>query len=134
MQLNIKIIEAKNVPKMDIIGSCDAYVALTFGSKRYKTGVKENTLNPVWNETFQFPIQNQNDILTLIVSDRDMTTDEDFAKLTFHINLIKPGTVIDKWFDCEQLKSAKMKCSLHLLIHIDNYDVRPFCPGNQPSA
>lgn len=128
MQINVKVIEAKNVPKMDVIGNCDPFVKVMYGDKTYKTGVKENTLNPKWNETFQFAINNKDDVLKFVVSDKDVTTDEDFAVLNFKLNSIVPKTVVDNWFDCDQLKTAKLYCKLHLQIHIDNYNVEPFHP------
>lgn len=55
----MKILHAKNLLKMDILGKSDPYVKLnivkTLTSKT--TTTKMSTLNPVWNETFKLLIQ-----------------------------------------------------------------------------
>jgi Ca2+-dependent lipid-binding protein len=57
--LEVTIISAKNLLKMDLTGKADPYVKLrlvnTLMSKKTKT--KMNTLSPEWNETFKFLVQ-----------------------------------------------------------------------------
>lgn len=57
--LEVKIISAKNLLKMDLTGKADPYVKLrlvnTLMSK--KTQIKMNTLSPEWNETFKLLVQ-----------------------------------------------------------------------------
>mmetsp|Transcript_12432 Transcript_12432/g.37362 ORF Transcript_12432/g.37362 Transcript_12432/m.37362 type:complete len:549 (-) Transcript_12432:262-1908(-) len=87
--------KANNLPKMDIIGTCDAYVALNVvnqdgtpkpDSKKVrvepingKTEVKKNMYDPVWNEAFimEVPAPVANFRARLQVWDFDrMTTDD----------------------------------------------------------
>jgi Ca2+-dependent lipid-binding protein len=57
--LEVTIISAKNLLKMDLTGKADPYVKLrlvnTLMSKKTKT--KMNTLSPEWNETFKLLVQ-----------------------------------------------------------------------------
>lgn len=57
--LTIGILEAQNLPAMDIGGSSDPYVKVYLlpDTRKYeKTQVHKKTLNPIFNETFEFNI------------------------------------------------------------------------------
>jgi len=58
-KISIVVMKSSNLKVMDITGSCDPYVKIyaQVGGKRIgkeKTRIKRKTLNPVWNETFEF--------------------------------------------------------------------------------
>jgi len=61
-KLIVRVEEGRNMPKMDsFMGLCDAYCTLNVGfpepeKKTYKTMVQYNKFNPLWRETFIFPI------------------------------------------------------------------------------
>jgi len=54
--LEVKVICARHLPKMDLMGSCDAFVELDWPNQRqhFASTVKKNTLSPDWGETFTF--------------------------------------------------------------------------------
>ena len=58
-EITVQLHSAKNLVKMDMIGSSDPYVELNIGapgapgsSKPQSSSVKNNNLNPVWEEQF----------------------------------------------------------------------------------
>jgi Ca2+-dependent lipid-binding protein len=57
--LEVTVVRAKNLLKMDVMGKADPFVKLqlvnTLMSK--KTRTKKSTLNPEWNETFKLLVQ-----------------------------------------------------------------------------
>ncbi|XP_074511802.1 synaptotagmin Va isoform X1 [Sebastes fasciatus] len=60
-KLTINIMEAKNLKKMDVGGLSDPFVKVVLQHngkrlKKKKTSVKQNTLNPYFNESFSFEI------------------------------------------------------------------------------
>jgi hypothetical protein len=66
-RLLVKVERAERLPNTDgILGKCDPFVTVRLGDpgpsgkwKQYQTLVKYNQLDPEWNETFMFPIDNQ---------------------------------------------------------------------------
>lgn len=72
------VIEARNLPAMDLNGLSDPYVKLQLGKHRAKTKVVKKNLNPVWDEEFIFRVGDLNEELTLCVLDEDKYFTDDF--------------------------------------------------------
>lgn len=65
-EVTIYIKSGKDVPKMDLIGSCDSYIVFKAGKcKPVKTKVIKNTLTPVWNEEIKVGFSDINDTLDI---------------------------------------------------------------------
>jgi len=57
MTINCNLLQAKDLPAMDLSGTSDPYVRVTLlpdKKHRLDTKVKRRTLNPRWNETLYF--------------------------------------------------------------------------------
>lgn len=57
--LIVGVIEAENLPAMDMCGTSDPYVKIYLmpdKKKKYETKVHRKTLNPIFNETFNFKL------------------------------------------------------------------------------
>ncbi|MCL7036480.1 hypothetical protein MKW94_028707 [Papaver nudicaule] len=72
--LSVTVISAEEVPATDIMGKADPYVILSLkksGAKN-KTRVVNDSLNPVWNQTFDFVVEDGlHDMLILELYDHD---------------------------------------------------------------
>ena len=91
-QMNISILRAEHLPKMDIGimgGSIDAYVETTFMKHKYKTKIVEpNKLKQcIWNEQFKMPLQwpISNDRFVLGIWDDDKIDDEKVGSIVLSI-------------------------------------------------
>ncbi|XP_074276589.1 synaptotagmin-5-like [Silene latifolia] len=72
--LSVTVVSAENLPAMDLNGKSDPYVAVTLkkAGKRVKTRVVSETLNPVWNQTFDFVVEDAlHELLIFDVYDHD---------------------------------------------------------------
>lgn len=59
LQLAVTVIQAEDLPGLDMSGTSDPYVKvylLPDKKKKYETKVHRKTLNPVFNETFNFKV------------------------------------------------------------------------------
>ena len=60
LQLTVGVIQAADLPGMDMSGTSDPYVKvylLPDKKKKFETKVHRKTLNPVFNETFTFKVK-----------------------------------------------------------------------------
>ncbi|XP_067301301.1 multiple C2 and transmembrane domain-containing protein 2 isoform X2 [Pseudorasbora parva] len=75
--LTISLKEGRGLVIRDRCGTSDPYVKFKLDGKTlYKSKVVYKNLNPVWNESFSFPIRNLEQKLFIKVYDRDLTTDD----------------------------------------------------------
>ncbi|XP_073130463.1 synaptotagmin-5-like isoform X1 [Henckelia pumila] len=72
--VSVTVISAQDLPATDIMGKSDPFVVLIMkkSEQKYKTRVLNDTLNPVWNQTFDFVVENGlHELLILEVYDHD---------------------------------------------------------------
>jgi Ca2+-dependent lipid-binding protein len=55
--IKIQVLEARNLAPTNAQGTSNPYVVLKYGKKEKKTQIKGNTLNPQWNEDFEFSVK-----------------------------------------------------------------------------
>ena len=54
--LSVKLIQARNLMKMDLIGGADPFVIMTCGDEpEQKSKIMKRNLNPRWDDSFEFP-------------------------------------------------------------------------------
>ena len=118
---HVKVIEATDIPKMDLFGKADPYCILKFNDKqKYRTKTIENTYKPVWNEEFHFEINNiMTDYLAILMKDEDRgKSDDPISKLVLHLCDFEQNTVIEKWFNAVPVKGVKKGGRIRLKLHI----------------
>ena len=111
--LHAFVIEALNVPKMDLLSKTDPYVLLRF--EKDKIGVKtkflDNTLTPQWNELLDLIITDQKEDLIVEIWDKNVTKDNMISSTTLSIEKYLNGKPHFEW-----IKIGKM--NLNLVIQI----------------
>ena len=131
--LHIKIVEAKDIAKMDTVGLTDPYIVLQLGSgPQMKTTVKKNTLTPVWNETFALPVTDVNSKLSLLMKDKDVAADDKMATLDIEIKSLPYGQVVDQWFSLIPVKGVKKGGSIHMVLHFCDSQDEAFVVAKPP--
>lgn len=90
VDLTIRFIGASGLPKVDMVGSADPFFRASLDGKlQYTSTVKENTLTPVWNETWHVKNVPTTADLEIGVFDKDPGPHDDAIGL-FHAT-IEPG-------------------------------------------
>jgi hypothetical protein len=73
--MKISIVEAQNLPKMDIFGTCDPFVQIQFEGNTYKTEVVKQTLAPEWNQSWSLEVHRLDSPISMVVYDWDRGVD-----------------------------------------------------------
>nr|CAD1840141.1 unnamed protein product [Ananas comosus var. bracteatus] len=113
--LSVTIISAEDLPAMDLMGKADPFVALTMKKTetKYKTRVVNDSLNPTWNQTFDFVVEDGlHDMLILEVYDHDTFRKDYIGRCIMTLTrVVLEGEITDS-FPLEGAKSGKL--NLHL--------------------
>jgi hypothetical protein len=77
--LSFTLVACSNLPKKDLLGSCDAYVLVKYEGYEFKSDTVKNSLDPQFNKTFELNIMDKDDPgkITLVVMDWDRLTKDD---------------------------------------------------------
>lgn len=78
--VHVRVISAENLLASDPTGASDPYVAVEYANLCLCTGMRIQTLHPVWNETLKFPVNNIGDHREMVfnVYDWDLFSADDF--------------------------------------------------------
>ncbi|XP_016409083.1 multiple C2 and transmembrane domain-containing protein 2-like, partial [Sinocyclocheilus rhinocerous] len=88
--LTINLKEGHGLVIRDRCGTSDPYVKFKLDGKTlYKSKVVYKNLNPVWNESFSFPIRSLDQKLFIKVYDRDLTTDDFMGSCGVELNKLE---------------------------------------------
>ena len=116
-KLNITVVGAENLPRMDLLQSVDSYCVLfvapfavqKIGLKcnAIKTKVLKNNSCPQWMENFSFDVSREDEYFILTVFDSDnVTTDDLIGCVVIPFLELRAGEAVDNWFEIELAKSA----------------------------
>ncbi|XP_075470044.1 synaptotagmin-2 isoform X2 [Ascaphus truei] len=113
-QIQVGIIQATELPALDIGGTSDPYVKITFlpdKKKKHETKVHRKTLNPIFNETFTFKIPYQElggKTLLLSIYDFDRFSKHDIiGEVKVAMNTVDLGQPIEEWRDLQSAEKEE---------------------------
>lgn len=122
LQLEIRAIEAQNVPNNSFESAPDSYLVaqLSNGSMYQRTRVIDNSSNPVWNHKFRFKIPvHQEDVIRFVLRNRNVLgEDQNLTKLEIQLKTIDPDKLIDNWFNMIPCQGISSGCNIHFLIKL----------------
>ncbi|CAK7345346.1 unnamed protein product [Dovyalis caffra] len=113
--LSVTVISAEDLPVVDLMGKADPFVTLTMkkSGMRNKTRVVNNSLNPVWNQPFDFVVEDGlHDMLIVEVWDHDTFGKDYMGRCILTLTRV---ILEGEYKDCFQLDEAKSgRLNLHL--------------------
>lgn len=139
MFFNLKIVEAKDLPKMDANGLADPYCKLYLSTNQKDarhTKKLKKTLTPVFNDVFTFNVTNfsPSDYIYIKLKDQDLVNAEDISSINLQIIEYQLGKVYDVWKDMKPFKGVKKGGQIHLIIHISLSGEQPFVDTSAQKA
>ncbi|KAJ9694430.1 hypothetical protein PVL29_010092 [Vitis rotundifolia] len=107
--LHVKVVRARKLLKMDILGASDPYVKLSLSGERLpakKTSIKMKTLDPEWNEDFKLIVKDpKSQVLQLHVYDWEKVGMHDkLGMQVVPLRLLTPN--VTKEFTLDLLKNT----------------------------
>lgn len=113
-QMTVGVIQATELPALDMGGTSDPYVKVFFlpdKKKKFETKVHRKTLNPVFNETFTFKIPYQElggKTLCLSIYDFDRFSKHDIiGEVKVPMNTVDLGQPFEEWRDLQSAEKEE---------------------------
>ncbi|XP_074335420.1 synaptotagmin-4-like [Apium graveolens] len=113
--LSVTVISAEDLPAVDLNGKSDPFVILIMRKieQKQKTRVVHNSLDPVWNQTFDFVVEDAlHDLLLVEVYDHDTFGKDKMGRVVMTLTRVILEGEFTESFPIDGTKSGKI--SLHL--------------------
>ena len=117
--LRVQVLRGRNLAPKDKSGTSDPYLVLTLGDSKEATSVVSKTLNPEWNQTFEFPVLTADSaLLEVICWDKDRFKKDYMGEFDIVLEELFPvsaGTAggvtmpEPRWFKLEGRRSGRRK-------------------------
>jgi hypothetical protein len=136
--VHLILLQARNLPKSDLIGKSDPYAVISCGSDSSKTPVSKDNLNPVWNHEAVFPIDpNTPATMDIRVLDSDrLGRDKPLGQLQIDIaDLAENGPLVQQWLPLDKAKSGEVQVTAEFVPEgIDERDGGGLAGGRGPQV
>jgi len=107
-RVRVTVTSARNLPVTEKYGLCSSYVIMAIGNQFHKTGIMDKSLDPIWNQTFEFAVQPalmQGLLMTLTVEDKSaLIRDEPIGQLSIPLLQLMMKKKWEGWFDLRTLR------------------------------
>lgn len=120
MKIHIKVIEAKEVPKSDVLGLSDPFITISVNNKFTvcKTKFIKNCHEPKWNQQFSIDLKKPNSsVLHFNLKDHDFIFHDQLSSRDFPISQFVKDQIVEDWFEFRNKKgqsAGKVKLAFHL--------------------
>lgn len=109
--LSVTVVAAEDLPAVDLMGKADPFVVITLkkSEAKSKTRVVPDSLNPVWNQTFDFVVEDAlHDLLMLEVWDHDKFGKDKIGRVIMTLTRVMLEGEFQEWFELDGAKSGKL--------------------------
>ncbi|ETV84873.1 hypothetical protein H257_03940 [Aphanomyces astaci] len=115
MELEIQVVEARNLASINILGKPNPMCALVMGNHTFSTKGNSNARAPTWHETFTIPITDANtEILQLVIKDPNYVKNGSvICNCELPISTLCHGQTKDTWIPLQT--GTKKAGELHIL-------------------
>ncbi|XP_056610122.1 extended synaptotagmin-3 [Triplophysa dalaica] len=120
--VRVHVLEAKNLVAKDthmmglVKGKSDPYTVLRVGNKQFKTKTIKETLNPCWNEVYEFVIHEApGQELEVEVYDEDTDADDFLGRYSLDCGEVKREKELDEWLTLEDVESGDLHLKMQWL-------------------
>lgn len=113
--LSVTVISAEDLPAMDLMGKSDPFVVLSMKktASKNKTRVVNECLNPIWNQTFDFVVEDAlHDMLIAEVWDHDTFGKDYIGRCIFTLTRVILEEEYEDSFPLDGAKSGKLNLRL----------------------
>ncbi|CAL9173832.1 unnamed protein product [Musa hybrid cultivar] len=130
--LEVKLVQARNLTNKDIIGKSDPFSVLYIRPIRARMKISKvisNDLNPIWNEHFEFVVEDvpTQNLVVKIYDDDGVRPPELIGCARVRLKDLQPGKVEDIWLklvkDLEVQRDKKDRGQVHLELLYCPYDM-----------
>ncbi|XP_026127710.1 extended synaptotagmin-3-like [Carassius auratus] len=112
--LEARDLVAKDTHMMGLVkGKSDPYTVLRVGNKQFKTKTIKETLNPRWNEVYEFVIHEApGQELEVELYDEDTDADDFLGRYSLDCGDVRKNRELDKWFILEDIENGQIHMKL----------------------
>ncbi|EME50121.1 hypothetical protein DOTSEDRAFT_68851 [Dothistroma septosporum NZE10] len=113
LSLTVRVLKGRNLAPKDRSGTSDPFLVLTLGDAKEATSVVSKTLNPQWNQAFEFPILSPDSaLLEAVCWDKDRFKKDYMGEFDVVLEDVFASGSTDpepKWYKLESRRSGRRK-------------------------
>ena len=134
MEVHVRIVEAKDIAKMDTVGATDAFCLISINKVKEQQTKIVSSMTPKWEQDFTFPVTNPvADYIHIVMKDQDTVSDDVMSKLDINVSALPVGVVVDHWYPMQPSEKVNKGGLIHLILHAapvgaPPFQQRPQCP------
>ncbi|KAL2342484.1 hypothetical protein Fmac_003769 [Flemingia macrophylla] len=122
-KLRITVVEAKDLAAKDKDGKIDPYIKLQYGKvvKRTKVAPSPPPPNPIWNQSFEFDENGDDEYLSVKCFSEEIFGDENIGSANVNLEGLEDGSIKDVWIPLEGVSSGELRLKIEV-VRVDDQE------------